>query len=271
MLLLIQLAVSLSSWHFCSHILATEHRTGLWSPSTAQPKQNRCFESAPHTTVGTIAAVIVEPVVGNMGVVPPAPGFLEALRELTRAAIRNPAALPHAERGVRTALQTPGPPAGLRVAFEGVRLLCTGPFAPLRATTFVADLAQLNTSGDVSDARIDDAVRRILTQKFELGLFEHPFADRTNASTIGSAAHRAIARQAVAVLAVAAYTFLVTYGIGKVIDRTMGVRASEEEELTGLDQTVHAESAYDHSGLGHAAAQAPGQSVLRLQDRSTAP
>ena len=30
-----------------------------------------------------IAAVIVEPVVGNMGVVPPAPGFLEALRALT--------------------------------------------------------------------------------------------------------------------------------------------------------------------------------------------
>jgi len=32
---------------------------------------------------GQIAAVIVEPVVGNMGCVPPAPGYLEALRELT--------------------------------------------------------------------------------------------------------------------------------------------------------------------------------------------
>jgi glutamate-1-semialdehyde 2,1-aminomutase len=31
-----------------------------------------------------IAAVIVEPVAGNMGCVPPAPGFLEALREITR-------------------------------------------------------------------------------------------------------------------------------------------------------------------------------------------
>lgn len=63
---------------------------------------------------------------------------------------------------------------------------------------FVNGLTTLNGSGDVSTARIDDAVRRILTQKFELGLFEHPFADRTNADTIGSAAHRAIARQAVA-------------------------------------------------------------------------
>jgi glutamate-1-semialdehyde 2,1-aminomutase len=33
-----------------------------------------------------IAAAIVEPVAGNMGVVPPAPGFLEGLREVTRAA-----------------------------------------------------------------------------------------------------------------------------------------------------------------------------------------
>ncbi len=32
-----------------------------------------------------IAAVIVEPVAGNMGVVPPAPGFLEGLREVTAA------------------------------------------------------------------------------------------------------------------------------------------------------------------------------------------
>jgi glutamate-1-semialdehyde 2,1-aminomutase len=32
---------------------------------------------------GEIAAVIVEPVVGNMGCVPPTPGFLEALRDLT--------------------------------------------------------------------------------------------------------------------------------------------------------------------------------------------
>jgi glutamate-1-semialdehyde 2,1-aminomutase len=31
-----------------------------------------------------IAAIIIEPVVGNMGVIPPAPGFLTQLRELTR-------------------------------------------------------------------------------------------------------------------------------------------------------------------------------------------
>jgi glutamate-1-semialdehyde 2,1-aminomutase len=40
-------------------------------------------EQAFHEHGGDIAAVIVEPVVGNMGCVPPAPGFLEALREVT--------------------------------------------------------------------------------------------------------------------------------------------------------------------------------------------
>lgn len=37
-----------------------------------------------HENPGEIAAVIVEPVAGNMGCVPPRPGFLEGLRELTR-------------------------------------------------------------------------------------------------------------------------------------------------------------------------------------------
>jgi beta-glucosidase len=46
--------------------------------------------------------------------------------------------------------------------------------------------------------RIDDAVRRILTQKFELGLFEHPFTDRSNIGQIGDAAHRAVAERAAA-------------------------------------------------------------------------
>jgi glutamate-1-semialdehyde 2,1-aminomutase len=42
---------------------------------------HRAFAARPRD----IAAVIVEPVAGNMGVVPPAPGFLEALREVTTA------------------------------------------------------------------------------------------------------------------------------------------------------------------------------------------
>ena len=46
--------------------------------------------------------------------------------------------------------------------------------------------------------RIDDAVRRILRAKFELGLFEHPFASMDNLDQVGSAEHRELARRAVA-------------------------------------------------------------------------
>jgi len=62
-----------------------------------------------------------------------------------------------------------------------------------------------------------------------------------------------LGKQLVAVVAVGAYAFAVTYGLGKVIDKVMGFRAEEEHEHTGLDLTVHAETAYDHGVLGHGA------------------
>ena len=64
--------------------------------------------------------------------------------------------------------------------------------------SFVTTLIGLVNSGQVPMARIDDAVSRILTKKFELGLFEHPYTDRTHLSAVGSAAHHALAREAAA-------------------------------------------------------------------------
>ncbi|UPK72980.1 glycoside hydrolase family 3 C-terminal domain-containing protein [Nocardioidaceae bacterium SCSIO 66511] len=52
-------------------------------------------------------------------------------------------------------------------------------------------------AGRVSMERIDDAVTRILTAKFELGLFEDPFTPREHMGDIGSDDHRALARKAV--------------------------------------------------------------------------
>jgi Amt family ammonium transporter len=62
-----------------------------------------------------------------------------------------------------------------------------------------------------------------------------------------------LGRQAVAVAAAGGYAFGATWLIGKAIDRAMGFRAAEEHESTGLDLTVHAETAYDHGVLGHGA------------------
>ncbi len=63
---------------------------------------------------------------------------------------------------------------------------------------FIATLVDLVDAGTVPMARIDDAVSRILTAKFELGLFETPLTDRRNIDDIGSKQHRAVARRAVA-------------------------------------------------------------------------
>ncbi|MEV8311684.1 glycoside hydrolase family 3 N-terminal domain-containing protein [Streptomyces flavidovirens] len=52
-------------------------------------------------------------------------------------------------------------------------------------------------AGRITTARVDDANRRILTKKFQLGLFERPLTDRSYTSTVGSAEHRTLARQAV--------------------------------------------------------------------------
>ena len=58
-------------------------------------------------------------------------------------------------------------------------------------------LMEVVASGAIPQERVDDAVVRILRKKFELGLFENPFADRALAPEINSAAHRALARRAV--------------------------------------------------------------------------
>lgn len=69
---------------------------------------------------------------------------------------------------------------------------------PNKYQDFITTLAKEVNAGRVPISRVDDAVSRILTKKFELGLFEHPYTDRTNIENIGGAAHREVARAAVA-------------------------------------------------------------------------
>jgi beta-glucosidase len=62
---------------------------------------------------------------------------------------------------------------------------------------FITDLKQLVAEGKVPSARIDDAVRRILRIKFQLGLFESTATDPQLTAAIGSPEHRAVARECV--------------------------------------------------------------------------
>ena len=53
-------------------------------------------------------------------------------------------------------------------------------------------IVDLVNSGLVSQARLDEAVKRLLKEQFQLGLFENPYVDATKAAgIIGSDAHRA--------------------------------------------------------------------------------
>ena len=63
---------------------------------------------------------------------------------------------------------------------------------------FINYVQTLVKTGYMPQSRIDDAVRRILTQKFALGLFEQPFTDRSTQDQILSPDHRAVAREATA-------------------------------------------------------------------------
>ncbi|MBL1073496.1 ammonium transporter [Nocardia sp. 2] len=60
-----------------------------------------------------------------------------------------------------------------------------------------------------------------------------------------------LGKQAVGVLAVAAFAFGVTFALGKLIDKTIGFRVSREDEVAGIDFALHAETAYAEGVHGH--------------------
>lgn len=64
-------------------------------------------------------------------------------------------------------------------------------------TMYVEGVRNGVLSGTIPQERIDDAVRRILRQKFRIGLFENPFPDAKLIPKIGIQSHRDVARQAV--------------------------------------------------------------------------
>ncbi|WP_460665066.1 ammonium transporter [Kribbella swartbergensis] len=57
-----------------------------------------------------------------------------------------------------------------------------------------------------------------------------------------------LGKQALANVVVALYSFVVAFALGKIIDLTIGFRLKEDDEVTGVDQVEHAETAYDFLG-----------------------
>jgi beta-glucosidase len=76
-------------------------------------------------------------------------------------------------------------------------MIPNGPGKANNYVEFIDDLKALVAEGKVTPGRIDDAVRRILRIKFEMGLFQSTAVDPMLTATIGSPEHRAVAREAV--------------------------------------------------------------------------
>ena len=64
-------------------------------------------------------------------------------------------------------------------------------------TKFIQLFKQSVEEGLITQERIDDAVARILTVKYQLGLFDNPYSNRKYIKDFGSEKHRKIAREAV--------------------------------------------------------------------------
>ncbi|HXE42794.1 MAG TPA: glycoside hydrolase family 3 N-terminal domain-containing protein, partial [Candidatus Baltobacteraceae bacterium] len=63
------------------------------------------------------------------------------------------------------------------------RALTAGVDMEMVSTSYVATVTQQVKSGDISESVVDQAVRRVLTVKFEKGLFENPYTDESRCKT----------------------------------------------------------------------------------------
>jgi len=68
---------------------------------------------------------------------------------------------------------------------------------PFEYKDFMSNMQKALSNGEITKERLDDALRRILTVKFKLGLFDRPQAEKEGLSIIGSSKHRELAREAV--------------------------------------------------------------------------
>ena len=75
-----------------------------------------------------------------------------------------------------------------------------------------------------------------------LGLFAEAAIGGTDGAFFGNA--EPLLRQAISIVVALVFSFVATYVIAVIIDRTMGLRVSEDEERRGLDVALHEEQGY---------------------------
>ncbi|MDX2357623.1 ammonium transporter [Dietzia sp. PP-33] len=83
-----------------------------------------------------------------------------------------------------------------------------------------------------------------------IGVLADPASPVGEAGLLFGGGFGQLGAQAVATGAVLAYSFIVTLLIALALDKTMGLRVTEEDELAGLDKAYHREMAYFQDGPG---------------------
>jgi Amt family ammonium transporter len=76
-----------------------------------------------------------------------------------------------------------------------------------------------------------------------IGLLGHDTAGNNVGLFLGAGADQ-LWRQAIAVVVVGGYAFVMSYTIGWVIQKTIGMRVRSTDEIAGIDSVVHGETAY---------------------------
>ncbi|WP_181448729.1 ammonium transporter [Nonomuraea aridisoli] len=76
-------------------------------------------------------------------------------------------------------------------------------------------------------------------------LAAYPFLDQQSEGLFYGGGWGQLGLQVLGPIAVGGYSFIVSWVLGKIIDKTMGFRISAEDEVTGVDITTHAETGYD--------------------------
>ena len=77
------------------------------------------------------------------------------------------------------------------------------------------------------------------------GAVRHDAGQRGRSDGLFYGNPKQLAIQALAVGVVLIYSFVVTYGLLKVLDKLMGLRVSREDEVMGLDLSEHGEAGYN--------------------------
>jgi Amt family ammonium transporter len=77
-----------------------------------------------------------------------------------------------------------------------------------------------------------------------VGIFATPMINSAIKGGLIAGNPAQIGIQALAIIVIGVYSFVITFVLAKIIEKTMGLRVKENEEVQGLDINLHEESGY---------------------------